>query len=444
MHDILRRNLGYKLVSLALAIIFWIWITSLAEPASLWGKQTLDVPLVIDTPSNLVVISNNISTISVRVDNSNEQGIDVKNLFAYVDLKDAVAGEHSYEVFVDAPEGLNIENISPSTVVLKLDTVKDKIVPVRVDLKGTPPSGFVAGSPVITPPVVNVRGPTSILANLEEVSVEVDVTGARETMRVARPVTFKDINGSGIFATNPNLESLQSFPNNVEIIVPIYAKGTSTKMVPISVNTRGTPVRGLTVRLITPLPSQVQLMGDEEALKGIQQLNLETIDVSGITSNKVIEIPINTITLPKGVSFSEGTSISVMVHVGPESENRIIKNIPVGIRNIPQDISAEPIPSIEITVHGYPEILDAIQARDITAWVDATGLEPGEYSDTTVLWNLPAGATMVNVPEVTLVLTSTVETVVPGDPEQTGNVVQDSEPVSGPDPSLQIIDPEKQ
>lgn len=421
MRDVFKRNLGYKLVSLALAIIFWIWITSLTEPASLWGKQTLDVPLVINNqPSNLVVISNNIPTISVRVDNNNDQGINVKSLFAYVDLKDAVAGEHSYEVFMDVPEGLSIENISPSTVVLKLDTVKDKIVPVRVDIKGTPPAGFVVGNPVITPPVVNVRGPTSILQNLEEVSIEVDVTGARETMRVARPVTFKDMNGRGIFATNPNLESLQSFPNNVEVIVPIYAKGTSSKMVPINVNTQGNPATGLTVRLITPLPSQVQLMGDEEALKDIQQLNLETIDVSGISSNRVIEIPLNTITLPKGVSISEGTSISVMVHVGPKSENRIIKDIPVGIKNIPQDLSAEPIPSIEIIVHGYPDILDAIQARDISAWVDATGLEAGEYPESTVLWNLPAGATMVNIPKVTLVLNSTIE-----EPEDTGNTVQE-------------------
>ncbi len=443
MRDILRRNLGYKLVSLALAIIFWIWITSLTEPASLWGKQTLDVPLVINNqPSNLVIISNNIPTISVRVDNNNnDQGINVKSLFAYVDLKDAVAGEHSYEVFMDVPEGLNIENISPSTVVLKLDTVKDKIVPVRVDIKGVPPSGFVAGNPVITPPVVNVRGPTSILEKLEEVSVEVDVTGARETMRVARPVTFKDLNSSGIFATNPNLESLQSFPNNVEIIVPIYAKGTSSKMVPIKVDTRGTPAAGLTVRLITPLPSQVQLLGDEETLKEIQQLTLETIDVSGLTSNRVIEIPINTITLPKGVSLIEGTSISVMVHIGPQSENRTIKDIPVGIRNIPQDVNAEPINSIEIIVHGYPDILNAIQPRDISAWVDATGLQPGEYPNTTVLWNLPAGADMVNIPRVTLVLTSTaVET---GDKGNTGNVVQDAQPVGGTDPSLQIINKEQ-
>ena len=424
MRDIFRRNLGYKLVSLALAIVFWIWITSLEEPAILWGKQTLDVPLVVyNQPSNLVVISN-VPSITVRVDNSNDQGINIKNLFAYVDLKDAVAGEHSYQVFMDTPEGVKVENISPSTVVLKLDTVKDKIVPVIVNIVGTPANGFQVGKPIITPPVVNVRGPTSVLEKLEDVTVEVDVTGAGESLRVARPVTFKDTQGRGIFAANPNLESLQTFPNTVEVIVPIYAVGTSSKMVPLKANTRGLPASGLTVRLITPLPSQVQLLGDGEVLNTIQELNVGTIDVSGLTANRVVDIPLNTITLPEGVLFSEGTSISVMVHIGPSSVNRTIKDIPVGIRNIPEGLSAEPIASIEITVSGYQDILDAIRSGDISAWIDGAGLKEGEHSNRTVLWKLPAGVTMVNVPKVTLVLKSSA-------PPDTS--------VTAPDPSLQVI-----
>lgn len=405
MRDILRRNLGYKLISLILAMILWVWITSLTEPVSLWGVRTLDVPLVINNqPSNLVVVSN-IPSVTVKVNNNNNnnnQGIDIKNLYAYVDLSDATAGEHSFQVYMDPPEGVEVESISPSNVVLRLDTVKDKIVPIIVEITGKPAAGYLTSNPIVTPPVVNVRGPTSILEKLEEVTVQVDVTGAKESMRVARPVSFKDMQGS----RGTNLVSLQAFPNSVEIIVPVYAKGISSKMVPLRVNTRGLPASGMTVRLVTPLPSQVQMMGDEEALKNIQQLSLGTVDVTGLSSNKVIDIPLNTISLPEGVSFTEGTSISVMVYIGPEAVSRTIKDIPVGIRNIPHGLSAEPIPSIEMTVNGYPDILDSIRAGDISAWVDAAGLKAGEYPETKVLWNLPSGMTMVDIPEVNLVLTS--------------------------------------
>lgn len=406
MYDILRRNLGYKVISLVLAIVFWLWITSQAEPAGLWGKQTREVPLVVyNQPANLVIISDIPSSITVRLDNNKiEEGVNVKNLFAYVDLKDAVAGEQSFEVMIDAPEGVVIESKSPSAVVLKLDTVKDKIVPVIADIIGTPADGFIYGNPIITPPVVNVRGPTSVLDKLEEVVVEVNVTAARESMRVARPVTFKDIQGRGVFASNPNLESLQAFPNTVEIIVPLYPKGTASKKVPLRANTRGTPAQGLTVRGVTPLPSHIQLVGDEKVLNGIQELNLGSVDVSGLTSNKVFNIPLTSIKLPEDVSFIEGTSLSVLVQIGPGPINRTIKDIPVGIRNIPQNLAAEPISSVEITVRGFPEILDSLKPGDISVWVDAAEMKEGVYRETDVLWKLPSGITMIQVPKVELVL----------------------------------------
>lgn len=407
MRDIIRRNLGYKVVSLVLAIIFWLWITSQVEPTGLFGKQTLNVPLVTyNQPPNLVVVSN-IPTISVRLDNDKQsQGISVKDLFAYVDLQDAVAGEHSYQVFMDVPEGVKLEDISPKNVVLRLDTVKDKIVPVIVNVVGTPAGGFVAGQPLITPPVVNVRGPMSIVEKLENVVVDVNVSGMKESMEGFRPVTFKDIQGKGIFAPDPNLDSLKSFPDTVEVVVPIYPKGTASKTVPLKVASTGVPAQGSALRMLAPLPSQVQLLGEEEALKGIQYISLGTVDVSGLSSNKVVDISLSSIKLPEGVSFSEGTKLSVMIYIGPSSIEKIIKGIPVGINNIPQGLTAEAIPSIDLKVTGYPDILDDLKPGDITAWVDASDLKAGTYSDTIVHWKAPSGVAILNVPKVELVLKS--------------------------------------
>lgn len=407
MRDILRRNLGYKLISLSLAIIFWLWITSQTEPIGKIGVYNINVPLVTyNQPSNIVIVSN-IPPISVRLDNSN-QGFSVEDLFAYIDLKDAVAGEHSYKVNLKTPEGVKIENISPSNVVLRLDTVKDKIVPLIVDIVGVPAEGFVAGDPIITPPVVNVRGPTSILENLENAYVEVNVSGKTESMKVAMPVSFKDPGGRGIFAPDPNLESLNSFPDTVEVVIPIYPAGTASKTVPLRVETTGTPAEGSAVRMVTPIPSQVLLMGTEKVLQPIQYVSLGRVEIGGLSSNKVVEIPLNSISLPEGVTFGEGTKLSVMVYIGPSSVSRTINNIPVGIRNIQEGLTAENIPAISLTVSGYPDTLDALKPGDISVWIDAAGLQAGTYPDTPALWKVPSGVTMVNVPKVQLILNSTV------------------------------------
>jgi YbbR domain-containing protein len=406
VRDIFKRNLGYKVISLILAMGFWFWITSTAEDTGLFGERTLSVHLMTyNQPANLVIISD-IPTISVRLDNEN-QGVNVQELFAYVDLQDAVAGEHSYPVKMDVPEGVTIKDISPKNVVLRMDMVKDKIVPVEVKVAGAPAAGYIAGQPLITPPVVNVRGATSILEKLEYVVVEANITGQQESIRIARPVTFQDLEGKGIFAPDPDLESLKAFPDTVEIVIPIYPKGTASKAVPIRVSTSGTPAAGMTVRAATPLPPRVELWGTEEALRGIQEINLGPVDVSGVSSNKVVDIPLSTIRLPEGVTFSEGTKLSVLLQVGPSSVNRVINDIPVGINNIPEGLKAETIESLDLTVSGYPDILDTIKPGDITVWVDAAGLEAGTHPDRPVHWKAPPGVAMVNVPTVELILKET-------------------------------------
>lgn len=404
MQNIFRRNLGYKVVSLVLAIVFWLWIISQTDSNGSTGSPTLNVPLVLtNQPSNIIVIST-LPTITVSIDNY--QQISVKDLYAYVDLTDAAIGEHVYQVLVNSPQGVSIKNISPANVVLKLDTVKDKIVPVVLSLSGTLESGFITAQPIITPSVVNIRGPMSILEKLENVVVEVGVTGMKESIRVVRPVIFKDTQGKGIFAADPVLDSLKAFPETVEVIVPVYPKGTASKTVPVKVSARGTPAKDLTVREIKPVPSQVELVGDEDALAKIEYLNLKAVDVSGLSSTKAVDISLNSISLPKGVYFAEGTKLGVIIDIGPGLINKTISGVAVEVRNIPQGLIAEPIGTIDVEVKGYADLLNTLKPGDIKAWIDATGFKEGTYSDTSVLWKVPAGVTMVNIPRGRLVLKS--------------------------------------
>ena len=403
INEIFRRNLEFKIIAIVLAIIFWLWINSQPD-AALSSRNNMNVPLDIrNQPANLVIVSS-ISPITVRINNT--QGVSVSDLYAYVDLTGAEPGQHSFEVKMNTPQGVTIENISPKTVILNLDLVKDKIVPVTVTVTGSPEKGFIAGQPQVIPSVVNVRGPTSILDKLESVSVDVNVTGAKETLRVARPVTFKDIKNEGIFAPDPNLESLNAFPDTVEIIVPIYPQELASKTVPLRVAASGQPAEGMMVRMITPVPSQVQLLGDAEALKDIQYITLSNVDVTGMSSTRTVDYPLSSINLPSGVSFIEGTKISVLVTIGSSPINKTIEGLNVQIRNIPENLTAEQI-AVDITINGFPEVVNALKAEDISVWVDAAGLEEGPHPNTTVYWSVPAGVSVVGEPKVELVLIGT-------------------------------------
>ncbi|UWG98033.1 CdaR family protein [Dehalobacter sp. DCM] len=402
LRDIIRRNMGYKIISIVLAVIFWASIVSTTNP-SLLGQNSLPTQLVTkNQPSNLAIISS-IPTITISL-NDSAQTQNISEFEAYIDLKGATAGEHTYEVSIDSPDAKMIKNWSPKTVTLTLDSVKNKIVTVQPTIIGEPAEGYDVGTLILKPEVVNIRGPESILEKLDSVSVEVDLLGLSESKRISLPVKFSDSQKS-ISTSDPTLQSVKFYPDTIEVIIPIFEKGNASKMVPLHVDTKGTPAEGVEVRQIIPVPSQVKLIGPENALKGITFLNLGTIDIEGLSDSKEYDIALNSIALPSGVTFAAGTKISVMVTVAPKA---VMQNIQVSVevKNTGEGLTAEAITPITVTVSGYPDTLKTLKAADINAWVDAKGLKEGTYSDTTVLWELPSGVTMVNIPKVELVLKS--------------------------------------
>lgn len=405
LRDIVRRNLGYKVMSIVLAIIFWMWIIITTNPDML-GQNSLPVTLTTKNQASNIAVISTIPSITVSL-NDASQSNDISNIVFYVDLTGAVAGEHTYEVEINNPGNISIKNYSPKKVTLTLDSVKDKIVMIQPNIIGEPAAGYEAGTLILSPEVVNIRGPESILKNMSNVNVDVDITGLTESKRISLGVFSNS--KEGFSASDPTFQSLKFYPDTVEVIIPIYEKGTASKLVPLSVGTIGTPAEGVEVRQVAPIPSQVKLVGSEQALKGIASVNIGTVDIAGISESKQFDISLNTITLPDGVTFSQGTKISVTVSVVPKVITQTM-TISVQVKNTSEGLKAEAIAPITITVSGYPESLKVLKAADINAWIDAKSLKEGTYSDTTVLWELPSGVTMVNIPKVELVLKATTTT----------------------------------
>lgn len=270
---------------------------------------------------------------------------------------------------------------------------------------------------------------------MNNVVVEASVEGARESLRMSRPVTFKDLESKGVFAANLDQNSLKIQPETVDIIVPIYSQGTVTKSVPLKVTTSGTPASGYAVRLVSPIPASVELQGTDELLKSIQEINLGTVDVNGLSQNKVIDYSLDKIPVPEGVKIAEGTKISVMVYVGADAQQKDITALPVEVHNLGQGLTAETIEAVDITVSGYQEVLNKLNSADISLWVDASGLKEGTYEDLDIYWKLPEGVNMVKTPKVKLVLHNNV---------QTGPTTQSSGQNSGgfslPAPIINIFD----
>lgn len=404
MREMLKRNLGYKIVSLVLAVLFWLWVNSQGSVQGIYGDQTLTISLVLrNQPSNIIVMSK-LPPIHVRL-KGNNPNINVKDLYAYVDLAGSTPGEHNYAVQMDPQPQIKILDLQPATLTLQLDSVQEKVLPVQVDLTGTPADGYQAGQPIVKPSSVNVRGPGSILSVLNKAIVEVSLTGKKETIETSSPILFRDKKGNPVYGPDPSVDVLSSSPSSVDVVVPIQPQGLDSKDIPIRALAQGSPGNGMALSSVVSVPANVQVFGTSQALKGFDALKLGPVDVTGLTADKSFPISSEKVSLPDGVTFAAPTTFNVLAQIVPGPIEKIVSNLTVAVRNLPAGEELDqPIAPISITVKGLPDALKNATADQIQLWVDASGLVSGTYPGTRVYWQLPPGLEMVGTPQVTLSL----------------------------------------
>ena len=400
MHKMFRRNLAVKAISFLFAILFWLFVMNQGSPDTLTGDQTLTIPLVARGLPQTMVVMTRLPSVRVRLQGINPSA-NIKDLYAEIDLSGGTPGERAYDIKVNTPPGTKVIDRQPTGVTLKLDSVQEKTVPVEAVISGSPAEGYELGIPLVRPSAVNVRGPSAILGTLNKVTVEVSATGAYETIQISRPVSFRDKEGKPIFGPDPSLDILSAYPSSVDVIVPVILKGLSSKMVPLRVTSNGTPAQGKVLRSLVASPASVQVLGTAQALKGFDSLKLGPVDISNLTEDKTFQIPNEKVSLPPGVSFLEGTNLSIIAQIGPGIIHKGISGATVQIRNIGTDLEIDqPVLPVDIVVEGLSDILKDLTPDQIQLWVDASDQPAGSYTDAKIYWQLPPGVTMPTTPQV--------------------------------------------
>ena len=191
----LTENWVLKLISLAFAVVLWFFVI---------GERNLEVsyivPLEYQGLAKDLIIANEVpSSVSVRISGPrallmNQSAGDIS---IAVDLKGLPAGVTSFkrlEESLNLPTGLRVTRISPSYVDVKLERIREKSVPVRVVLTGTPVPGFMVTKTRVEPDQVVVSGAGSELKSVSEVVTEsIDLTGVRQSFSQTAPIDYNGI-----------------------------------------------------------------------------------------------------------------------------------------------------------------------------------------------------------------------------------------------------------
>ena len=174
-----------KLVALGVTFALWLGVTGLSTPTT---TRLTGIPLSLRFSSDAEVTNSPITEIDVIISGDNRKiaQINKNDLVASVDLTGIPPGERLVPltpetVLLALPLGVRLDEVTPTRMVVRLEDVEVKEVPVKVETAGKLPDELEVYSQTVMPPRVRVRGPQSYTKNLTQILTEkIDLSDRKE------------------------------------------------------------------------------------------------------------------------------------------------------------------------------------------------------------------------------------------------------------------------
>jgi len=209
------KRLGLKLVSLVLAALIWVIVS---------GEQIVErafrIPLEFtNLPAALELAGNAPNVVDVRVRGSSGalSRLAAGELVAVLDLRQARPGQRLFHLTgseVRAPFGIEIVQLTPSSLAMTFENSATKAVAISPVVEGLPADGFEVRRITSEPAAVVVAGPaTAVRDTTEAITEPISVANAS--------ATFMEVVNVGVADPAVRLRSVQS----VRVTVHIAPRG---------------------------------------------------------------------------------------------------------------------------------------------------------------------------------------------------------------------------
>lgn len=385
------HNWPWKLLALFLAVCLWAGLIT-QDPTLTRERVITDAPVsVIGTDTlrrnGMIVVSgleeeNLAARLRVDVPQREYNTVTAANYNPRVELtRITQPGEQQLKLYATSTTVFGtVQDISPATISVVVDEyVTNYRIPVSVNVTGEYPEGFYGGAFTRDPSVAAVSGPKTLVDQVARIYVDYDASALSPEageVSTALPMRFVDRQGNEI--VSPLLEVTSSGVVLRSIIVEqdLYP----IRVLPVSELDiiTGQPARGYQVTGVTVSPTVVRVAGDETLLSDIQSLFVESaVSVEGATETLTASLRIKK---PAELAYLNSTTVTVTVTVEPVMISSSLPSVRIRARGAGsgQKVSLD-TSSLSAVVSGPQLQVENLRTADVTAYVDVSGLEPGEY-----------------------------------------------------------------
>jgi len=395
--DVVWHTKSLGVLSLALAVAVWFFVVDVENQTRTDFFPGVMPVEAVNVPQGLAVSSLSQPQVRVRISADKDiwNDISVNDFKATVDLSGMKQREATVSVRVTVDRGdVDVDEVDPPQVVVDLEPVITRVVPVKPREVGTVPLGYSLSELKISPEEVAVSGPSTQVNKVADVEADVNLTGLKLSLEQEFTLTARDAQGGDIDAVNLD-------QNTAKVGLTIVKQEFINGYV-VNPSVTGNVATGYRIAGVEVTPPFVNVSGSLEVLQSIDVLTTENIAVDGAESDVVRSVRLR---LPEGASVAGGGEVVVRVRVGPARGESVFTVAVKTSGANPNAVTTVLPPTVSVTVAGEIPSLDALAVDKITVTVNLSDLPSGTHRVAAVV-ELPAGFALVKVdpPEVVVTI----------------------------------------
>lgn len=379
----LTNNIGLKFLAVLIALVLWLAIVNVNDPEKTITVSNIPISVTNEsaiTSRDMVynVKSEQYLNITVSGKRSIVSNLSAEDFRATASLKE-LSKVNSIPVDVTTKNAslgrkITIVKQSAQTILVDVENVEEKdFTDLVVEYTGKVADGYVAGLSSMSTDEVTVKAPTSIIDKIKKVAVRCSLDGTNTNISKKCPVILYDKNDKEIKSDEIELSD-KKIRVNVNVL--------RSKQVPISTINKdalGKPADGYVVDDVILSSDSITVYGSEESLDSIESLDIQDdIDVSDAKGDVTQNIDV-TGKLPKGLSVSGESTITVKVVIKKLITRTFEYDASeVSLNDLSSNLDVQLVTKkVKVTLQGEEEVISQLTKDDMAISADLGKVKEG-------------------------------------------------------------------
>lgn len=414
MKNKITHNLWLKVLSVVLAFVLWLVVVNINDPDTVKTIRGIDITILNEEAITgqgegqvYTIRDNRVASIVVKGPRSVVDNMDKNDVKATVDFSEVSSVGAVPINIVSLPDGVTLQSKVTENMKINVEPLLTDRFQVEIETTGTPAAGYVVGDTEVSPNVVNIKAPQSVMEKIRHVVVRVDVDGMSTDVS-GRSVSLILIDGNG-----KEIEYTEN--EQITLSAATLLAGADIlkcRTVPMEFAVIGEVEDGYRYTSMELSLREVTLKGTRETVDAITLIEIpaseEAFSLDNLTESKESLVDILPY-LPNGTELLDESERYITVRLNVEqlhTRSLYISTELLTVQNLAENlnIAYEVSPDSMLELEGLQDELALITAESLYPTIDLSGKTAGSYVyeiDVTV----PEGVEEIRSSVITVILT---------------------------------------